>query len=239
VDSTQAAAAPSDAAAAYPSLHTPPHSASGDSTAANAESIAARIAHAQAGSTAALGELLESCRNYLLLVANRELGDDLQAKLGASDVVQETFVQAQQVFHRFHGNENEQLLAWLAQILEHKLAHARRQFTGTQKRDVHREISFEGSPEATPGGNGKQAPRGSTPSSIVAGKEEQHRLEVALARLPDDMRRVVELRSLERMPFAEVGVQLQRSSEAARKLWVRAICRLQQLLDEVSRDPST
>jgi RNA polymerase sigma-70 factor (ECF subfamily) len=172
-------------------------------------------------------------------VANRELGDDLQAKLGASDVVQETFVQAQKVFHRFHGNENEQLIAWLAKILEHKLAHARRQFAGTQKRDMHREVSLECGPEANPGGDGKRANRGSTPSSIVAGKEEHRRLELALARLPDDMRRAVELRSLERMPFAEVGEQLQRSSEAARKLWVRAICRLQQLLDEVSRDTSS
>ncbi len=46
----------------------------------------------KAGSVEAIGEIeLEGCRSYLLLIANRELGDDLQAN-GALDPVQETFL---------------------------------------------------------------------------------------------------------------------------------------------------
>ena len=50
------------------------------------------IAAARGGSHEALGTLLERCRDYLLLVAGREIGRDLQGKIGASDLVQETFV---------------------------------------------------------------------------------------------------------------------------------------------------
>jgi len=210
--------------------------AQGDSSAADA--LAQRLSIARSGSAAALGEIFESCRNYLLLVANHKLGDDLQAKIGASDVVQETFVQAQKIFHRFEGTQNEQLLAWLAQILDHKLAHARRQYTGTQKRNVGREISLEGQMGALPANTGEHVRRQPTPSSIATGKEEQLRLQSALERLPDDMRRAVELRSLERRSFTDVGEKLERSAEAARKLWVRAICRLQQLLDDDSNSSS-
>src|SRR5262245_15977187 len=45
-----------------------------------------RLAAARDGSDAALGELLEGFRNYLLLVADRELPGDLRAKGGASDL---------------------------------------------------------------------------------------------------------------------------------------------------------
>jgi RNA polymerase sigma-70 factor (ECF subfamily) len=98
-----------------------------------------RFDAARAGSRTALGDLLEECRSYLLLIANRELGEGIQAKVGASDLVQETFVEAQKIFERFEGNSSQELRAWLVRILEFKLAQASRRFAGTEKRDVRRE----------------------------------------------------------------------------------------------------
>ena len=49
---------------------------------------------ARQGSPDALGQVLEYCRPYLLAVANEQLETDLQAKAGASDLVQDTFVEA-------------------------------------------------------------------------------------------------------------------------------------------------
>src|SRR5262249_25191343 len=54
--------------------------------------VAARLNAARAGSAQALGEALEACRGYLLQIARQELDADLQAKGGASDLVQETFL---------------------------------------------------------------------------------------------------------------------------------------------------
>ena len=56
---------------------------------------------ARQGSLDALGRLLESCRNYLLLLANQQLREDLQAKAGGSDLVQDTFLEAQRDFRAF------------------------------------------------------------------------------------------------------------------------------------------
>jgi RNA polymerase sigma factor (sigma-70 family) len=51
-------------------------------------------------------------------------------------------------------------------------------------------------------------------------------LQQALARLPADYRKVIELRFLEERSFEEIGRLTNRSPDAARKLWARAIERL-------------
>ncbi len=185
---------------------------------------------ARNGSRHALGEVLETCRNYLLMVANRELGENLQAKIGASDVVQETFVQAQQVFDRFQGTSDGELLAWLVRILEHKLAQTRTRFAGTQMRDVGREIPLDGGAPSGPFVVHVAAVDAS-PSSIVARAEETQRLTAALGRLPVDQQRAIELRNFERRSFGELAIELHRSEDAARKLWLRAVARLQRELN--------
>lgn len=48
---------------------------------------------ARAGEADALGRMLEAYRNYLLLVANQEMDPRLKAKGGASDPVQQTFLE--------------------------------------------------------------------------------------------------------------------------------------------------
>ncbi len=49
------------------------------------------------------GRLMEGLRQYLLMMANQVIGPELQAKLGPSDLVQETFLEAQQHLVRFPG----------------------------------------------------------------------------------------------------------------------------------------
>ena len=87
--------------------------------------IKAIMTAARQGSSSAVGELFEECRNYLLWIANRRLDQSIQSKVGASDLVQETILQAHQIFDRFHGATRQELLAWLAQILELKCAAKR------------------------------------------------------------------------------------------------------------------
>ena len=99
------------------------------------------IARAQAGSLEELGQLLETCRNYLLLVASSELPPELRAKGGASDLVQETFLAAQQHFPRFKGSTEREFLAWMRGILKHTSSHFRRGYQGTLRRGVKREVA--------------------------------------------------------------------------------------------------
>ena len=94
------------------------------------------MAAARQGCQQSLGDLLTTCRDYLLLVAEKEIPCDLRAKVGASDVVQETLLAAQRNFVRFEGHEPEQLLRWLRAILILQLADLNRHYRHTLKRDV-------------------------------------------------------------------------------------------------------
>jgi RNA polymerase sigma factor (sigma-70 family) len=61
--------------------------------------------------------------------------------------------------------------------------------------------------------------------------EKAQAVEAALARLPEDYRRIIRWRYEDDLPFEEIAQLLQRSENAVRKLWFRAIERLQQELD--------
>ncbi len=103
-------------------------------------SIRIGLEAARAGDHQALGQVLESCRAYLLAVAERGLDADLAAKGGASDLVQETLLGAYRDIEAFQGRSRGELLAWLRRILRNNLADQRRQYRGTQKRRIGREL---------------------------------------------------------------------------------------------------
>lgn len=85
---------------------------------------------------------LESYRDYLRLLARSQLGSRLQAKQDASDVVQETILQAHKCRAQFRGATEAEWLGWLRVILANTLAAARRRF-GAMARDLGRERSLE------------------------------------------------------------------------------------------------
>ena len=190
-----------------------------------AQSLEVLIRKARTGSRDALGQLLESCRAYLLLVANEEVRAPLQAKFAPSDLVQDTFLEAQRDFGEFRGCSRSELAGWLRSILLHNVANQNRKFLGTEKRQVQRETSFDTGQRETSHGRqftcDQQSPRG-----LAAAHEEAKKLEAALVRLPETYQTVIRLRHEENRSFVEIGQLLGRSAEATRKLWFRAIERL-------------
>jgi len=190
------------------------------------------IGLAREGSPEALGKLLEGCRQYLLLVANAELPDELQPKLGASDVVQETFLEAQRDFLQFQGCSEHDVLAWLRRILLNNIRDATRRYAGTAKRELSREVGFAVD-AGTPGGAASQTlTTHVTPSWLARSRETNESLRRALERLSEDHRQVIVLRNLELLSFVQIAELMRRSPDAVRKLWSRAIDALQQELGE-------
>jgi RNA polymerase sigma-70 factor (ECF subfamily) len=183
---------------------------------------------ARAGSAEALGHALEACRRYLLGVAEREINPALRAKGGASDLVQETFLDAQRLFGRFQGTSAGELLAWLRQLLLHNLGDFSRRYQGTGKRDLGREVPLQ--PGST--ADGPRVPTDSaTPSQVLGQGEQAEALRRAVERLPEDYRQVLAWRYQENLSFEEIGQRLGRTGNAARKLWLRAVQQLQQELE--------
>ncbi len=180
------------------------------------------LSAARGGSREALGKAFESCRRYLLAVAQRELDVSLRAKGGASDLVQETFLVAQRVFSHFQGDSEVELRAWLRRLLHDRAAKFGRRYHWTQKRGRVTETALPAAGLSDDSGGGLRAPL-PTPSVQVMAHEQAQRLRQALERLAEDYRVVITLRYVEQCSFEEIGRRMQRTPNAARLLWLRAI----------------
>lgn len=184
---------------------------------------------ARRGSNESLGKVLEICRQYLLLVANRELDEQLQAKGGGSDLVQETFVEAQRDFEKFSGSTQDEMLAWLRQILLHNVQNFRRFWLETEKRNAGVEIPIQEDNSSRQIGPELPSPQQS-PSQWAIKKERIAAIDTALARLPHEYRQVIVFRNQQHLSFEEISSKLGRTADAARKLWARAVEKLQEEL---------
>lgn len=187
------------------------------------------LREARNGSEEALGQLGEACRRYLMLIARRELPEGLQAKLSASDVVQDTLIKAGQGFAGFEGHSRCELLGWLRAILLHSLADGCRRYEHAAKRDVNREVSLGDSQfarqEAVP------LAADPSPSSCAMSREAREQLDRAIAALPENFRTVVSLHHRDSLAFHEIAMALGTTVDAVRKTWCRAIKQLGRQLD--------
>jgi RNA polymerase sigma-70 factor (ECF subfamily) len=184
------------------------------------------------GDAAAQGGLLLHYQSWLKLLARLEIDTQFQGKFDASDVVQQTLLEACRDLPQFRGRTEAELLAWLRQILAHVIAHEVRRYRGTQQRDVAREVSLERSLALSSQRLGAMlAVSGTSPSAQAARHEEELRLVEVLERLPDDYREVIVLRNLQGLSHEEIAGRMGRNVGAVRMLWVRALARVRSELD--------
>jgi RNA polymerase sigma-70 factor (ECF subfamily) len=188
------------------------------------------ISRARRGSKSSLGSLLEQYRNYLVVLAATQIERRLQPRVSPSDVVQETMLKAHKNFGQFRGTTEQELLAWLRQILVNNLARFVEQHMLAARRDVRREVSIERLGVALEQSTIQLAAlvpsQGKSPSMAVQQREEAVVLADRMAQLPNDYRDVLVLRNLQGLPFEEVATRIGRSVGATRMLWLRAIEKL-------------
>lgn len=205
---------------------------SSSSESAATKATAALLEQARSGSPAAVGSLLDAARGYLLMQAEQELPGTLRAKVAPSDIVQETAIDACRDFPTFQGTTQEELYAWLRAILRNNVTDAVRRFELTQKRGAGREQSL--SVVVDRHGVSVLRVAGSAPDLSAIRREDATLVTAALARLPEDYAAVLRLRYWDGMTFAEIAARLDRSEDAARKLWYRAVACLD---TELHRSP--
>jgi RNA polymerase sigma-70 factor (ECF subfamily) len=195
--------------------------------------VAGLLRCARAGDEQALDRLFALCRNYVAILARAQVGSRLRAKVDASDLVQQTLLEAYRDFHRFQGGTEGEWLAWLRRILAHNAADFVRRYQGTEKRQAGREVTLDLPADSSRAGDGLHpADRGESPSQQLLRKERELRTADALAQLAPDYREVIVLRNLQRLPFDEVARRMGRSRPAAQMLWMRAVRKLQEVLDQ-------
>jgi RNA polymerase sigma-70 factor (ECF subfamily) len=146
----------------------------------------------------------------------------------ASDLVQESLLRSVRSEAQFQGTGEAEYRSWLREILENLITDAKR-FHSRECRDVANERVFSEAAICS---------QGDSPSAQVRQSETQGEVQQALEILPEDYRTVLRLRQEQELSFAEIGVVLQRSPDAARMLWGRAIVELGRLLKAKAHERS-
>ena len=189
------------------------------------------IRRCRAGEAAAREQLFDRYYHYLHVLAQAQLGRQLRAKCTASDLVQQTLLEAHRDFAAFQGEHEPELLAWLRRILAHNLFNEARHFAARQ-RDAAREVSLEqvqaGIDRSSVALGRCLAAGGPSPSQLASKRESAVRLADALARLPEDYQTVLLLRVFEELPAEEVAQRMGRSAGAVRMLQMRALTALRE-----------
>lgn len=157
----------------------------------------------------------------LRAAARRRLPENLRRKVADSDVVQEAYLAAFLGLGHFEDRGDGSFERWLRGILDKKIADEVRRFQ-RGKRDPRREVRLDSRSDAAVPPRAKTA----SPSSVAAAAEEGGALRAVLAGLPEDYRTVIRLVHEDGLSLAEAGRLMDRSPDAARMLYSRAVAKV-------------
>lgn len=164
------------------------------------------VEDARAGDPRARSELFDALRARIVLWAASKMSPALRAKVEPDDLAQEVLLAIHRDLDAFGGRDRRTFCAWVFRIAENRLRDLADHFGAAKRQEV-------------------EVPRSAqtTPGTQAARNEAVRRLARAISALPDDHRRVVQLRRLEEREFGEIAAELGRSENAVRILYCRAL----------------
>ncbi len=173
---------------------------------------------ARGGEREALEALYVRIGSRLLAVVRLRLDPELARLVEAEDVVQEVLLRAFRHIERFEQDSSRSFFAWLARIASTTINDLRA-YHRQQKRDARLTEPIEAS-----GREIRDLHRGISSQLVI--EEELARLEGALAAMKPEHREVILLRRFEERSFSEIGAVMNRSEDASRMLYTRAMAAL-------------
>ena len=191
------------------------------------------LERARAGDKAALNELIGRHRARLRRMVELRLDRRLQARIDASDVIQEACVEVVTRLGEYLSEPSYPLFLWLRLIVGERLLKLHRHHLGTQMRDAGLEVSiYRGAlPAASSAALAAQLlGKHTSPTQAAMRAERMMRVQEALNTLDPIDREVLSLRHFEEMSLAETALSLGIEEAAAAKRYIRALKRLKAVL---------
>jgi len=179
----------------------------------------------QAGDDDALRALSDRFSARLTGWVRQRLMPGMRRRVAASDILQEAYLSALPRLADFEDRGEGSFGKWFSRIVEIKIADAVRQHVKASKRGVGREVTRS----ARCPTNRIAAPAPS-PSQVLVGDELREAVRTALDQLPQDSRRAIELLQHECLSVEDAAIRMGRSREAMKKLYGRALSRLEALV---------
>jgi RNA polymerase sigma-70 factor (ECF subfamily) len=194
------------------------------------------IEHARAGNREARSALFAQHRERLRRMVEMRLDARLQARLDASDVVQDAYVDVVECLDDYLRDPKLPLFLWLRLVVGERLQKLHRHHLGTQMRDAGREVSlYRGAlPAASSAALAAQLlGKYTSPTQAAVRAERILRMQEALNSLDPVDREIVSLRHFEELSAAEAAQVLSIEESAAVKRDFRALKRLKQVLADL------
>jgi RNA polymerase sigma-70 factor (ECF subfamily) len=191
------------------------------------------IERARKGDREAFNALLARHRDRLRRMVEIRLDTRLQARLDASDVVQEAYVEVAERLEEYLRDPQMPLFLWLRLVVGERLMRLHRHHLGTQMRDAGREVAlYRGAlPAASSAALAAQLlGRHTSPTQAVVRAERILRVQEALNTLDPVDREILSLRHFEELTAAEAAQVLGIEEGAAAKRYFRALKRLKVIL---------
>lgn len=191
------------------------------------------IERARSGDREALTALLTRHRARLRRMVEMRLDTRLQARVDASDVLQDAYVEVVERLEEYLRDPKLPLFLWLRLVVGERLVRLHRHHLGTQMRDASREVSlYHGAlPAASSAALAAQLlGKHTSPTQAVLRAERILRLQEALNTLDPLDREILSLRHFEELTAGESALALGITEGAAAKRYVRALKRLKEIL---------
>ena len=182
-----------------------------------------------------LGEIFEEHRARLLRMVELRMDPRLKARLGASDVLQDAFVEVRSRLEDYLVSPRMPFFLWLRETAAQRLSMLYRHHIGTQKRDARRQVSLARGafPAATSVALvDRLFADQTTPTTGAARLEMRAQLEQFLERMSPADREVLVLRHFEELSNTETAQELGIDESAASKRYIRALKRLRASMEE-------
>jgi RNA polymerase sigma-70 factor, ECF subfamily len=195
------------------------------------------IQRALAGEEAALAELFDAHRVRLKRMLNLRMNGRLQARVDASDVLQEAYLDLAQRLQEYAKQTKYPFFLWVRLITGQRLAKAYERHFGAAMRNADLEVSLnhQAMPQASTFFLASHlVSTGTSVSQQMIRAEMQVKLQEALNGMDPNDREILALRHFEELSNEEIAQVLEITKSAASKRYMRAIMRLREALERLA-----